>query len=370
MKVLASLIATTLFLNLAANTTAQSNTTSQPKECMGCMPLVPTHRDVMVEVYGDFLYLQPNGSSIYYAAEALPFDNSITIPALSPNWNIYEINTNYTPAFKIGTALVFTEPNTKLEVNWERMFSTKSENHTVPASNDMIGPLFDIGPNSVSYTIAYGRADFHFDEVDLIFSQQGCFFKRLYSNFFAGATFARIKQSLNSRFTDVSGASARSVTTYSKFTGGGPKFGIDFDYRIGGDFFFTGSSAIGLIFGQMQNKTTYRSWASALVTNSIAEPNTQETCVPKRTQLVPSFEEKLGFSYSKAFECWRIKFGVGFLTQIFIDAVQTIDMTAPQVLPSLAPAAVVQSGVYAVGFERTLSNFMLTGPYASLKIDF
>lgn len=44
-------------------------------------------------------------------------------------------------------------------------------------------------------------------------------------------------------------------------------------------------------------------------------------------------------------------------------------MTSPQVLPAGA-AFTPQVGVFAVGFERTLSNFILTGPYACLDIKF
>jgi hypothetical protein len=51
--------------------------------------------------------------------------------------------------------------------------------------------------------------------------------------------------------------------------------------------------------------------------------------------------------------------GFGYQAQVYIDAVQSIDMTAPQVPPSLLPDAVPDDGVYAVGFERTLSNFIL-----------
>ncbi|MEI8301262.1 MAG: hypothetical protein WCG10_06630 [Chlamydiota bacterium] len=45
-------------------------------------------------------------------------------------------------------------------------------------------------------------------------------------------------------------------------------------------------------------------------------------------------------------------------------------MTALQVEPSLLPKTVPDSGLFAVGFERNLSNFILTGPYISLSIDF
>jgi len=335
-----------------------------------CEPFNPTCREVMVEVFGELLYLQPNGSSLYYAAEAIPLDPTINIPALSPNWNIYEVRPDYAPAFRIGATLLFSDLNTQLTANWERLHTNDSASHTVPLSTDMIGPLYDIGPNSFAYQNGKGTAKFEFDSVDLVFGQQFCAFKRLYPNFYAGANFSRIKQSQTATFKNTAGNIIRTIDNYSTFTGAGPKFGVDFDYRIVWGFFFSGSSSIGLIVGESQNGTTFKSSSPFLVTNNIPEPNTQNTYVPNRTQAIPTFEERLGFSFAGVYDCWKIRFGFGYQAQVYIDAVQSIDMTAPQVIPSLAPGATVESGEYAVGFDRTLSNFILTGPYVNLGLDF
>lgn len=324
----------------------------------------------MVELYGECLFLQPNGSDLYYAAEAIPLDPSITIPAISPNWKIFEIDPDYRFGFEIGAKALFTNPHLYLEANWERLHSHDSASKEVPLSTDMIGPLFDIGPNSAVYLNAKGKATFHFDAVNLVFGKQCCFFKNLYTNFFAGASFARIRQSLQSKYSNTSSSTSRIVETHSTFTGAGPVFGLDFDYRIAGRFFFTGSTSAGLIMGELENRTTYKSFAPFLAQNNIPEPNKQSTSVPDRSQLIPSFEEKLGFAYEALFKCWKFTIAAGYQAQIYLDAVQTIDMTAPQVLPSLNPGPTVNSGVYAVGFERTLSNFILTGPYATLAFDF
>jgi hypothetical protein len=274
----------------------------------------------------------------------------------------------------VGGKVLFSANNTNLEASWERLRSSKKASKTLSTTADggtlMIGPLSDIGPNSAAYTKAHGKAEFQFDAADLVFGQEFCIFKRLYPNLFAGAAFTRIKQTLSSSYSDVTGTSSRKIDTSSTFTGAGPKFGFNFNYRIVADFFFTGTSSFGLMIGQSKNTAHYQSDSSFLVSQNIPEPNAQETTIPNRVQLIPSFEEKLGFSYAGMFKCCKVTFGVGYQAEIYLNAVQTIDMTAPQVIPSLSPAIAPDAGMYAVGFERTLSNFILTGPYASLSIDF
>jgi len=41
-----------------------------------------------------------------------------------------------------------------------------------------------------------------------------------------------------------------------------------------------------------------------------------------------------------------------------------------QALPNFAPGDLPTMGVFAVTFNRTLSNFMLSGPYLSLDFGF
>lgn len=364
MKILCTIISTSLFITLAAETYPSS----PPQN--SCAPYFLDCRGVMGELYGELLFLQPNGSSLYYAAQADGLDESISIPAISPNWFIREITPNYSAAFKVGAKLLFSGTKTNLEASWERLYSSKSANHQVYDSGQMLGPISDIGPNSAVYSKAEGEAHFHFDAVDLVFGQECCGFKRLYPNFFAGAGFARIKQIVDSTYSNTSAGTTRTIKTSSTFTGAGPKLGLDFDYRIGWGFFLSGSSSLGLDIGESQNQTNYFSSSPYLISNGIPVPNTQSVTVPNRTQAIPSLEEKLGFSYAGIFRCCKVKFGAGYQAQIYLNAIQTIEMTAPQVEPSLFSVTVPDSGMFAVGFERTLSNFILTGPYISLSVDF
>jgi hypothetical protein len=323
------------------------------------------------DLYGTLLFLQPNGSNLYYAVEAIPFDPDIAIPAISPNWNVFEISPSYSTAFEVGARAIFPNTDLSIMVNWERLHSQDRESEDVALSTDMIGPIFNIGPNSSAYTKAKGKATFHFDAVNLTFGKGICLLYDLQTSIYAGATFARIKQTIRGSYENAASTTSRVIQSPSTFTGAGPQFGVHFDYRIYGDFFFTGSSSISLLMGQLKNHETYKSYAPALTGYGIPQPNLQHTRVPNRSQLIPNFDERLGFAYDVAFCSWNLNFEFGYQFQIYMDAVQSINMTAPQVLPSISPnPATIDTGIYAVGFERTLSNFILTGPYLTLNVEF
>lgn len=339
-----------------------------PSACM-CTPPIFTCGSVIFELTGQVLVLQPNGTNLYYAAEAIPLDPSISVPPASPNWKIFEIDPDYRVGFLVAAALLFYKCDTYISLDWERLHTSDSESKRVPIDTDMIGPLFDIGPNSANYKVAHGKARFHFDEVDLHFGKSICFPPDLQIDLYAGVTFARIKQFGRSRYNNDAARISRIVEYTSTFIGAGPQFGADFDYRLWCNFSCKGSTSIALVVGSMRNHTTFLSTTPELGALGIPSPNSQETSVPHRTQLVPGFIEKLGLSYAITCNCFKIDLGIGYQAQIYLDAVQSIDMTAPQVLPALVPFS-VDVGVFAVGFERTLSNFILTGPYASVDIEF
>lgn len=356
-----------LLLTLAFSLTSSLSATyySANEECC---PVAHTCCHVDYDIFGDLLYLQPNGSNLYYGAEAIPFDPNIAVPILSPNWNILEIDPDYHFGFKIGARASFSASDMNLELNWERLHANDSASLTVPLSTDMVGPFFDIGPNSSNYKVAQGKICSEFDQVNLISGKQFCFFNNLFTNFYGGIGFSRIKQSNHSSFSSVDGTIARIIDASSTFTGAGPEIGIDYDCGICNDFFFTGSSTLSLFVGDMKNHTTYQSLTPLLAGFGVAQPNVQSTSVPHRTQLVPGFEQKLGVAYLAHCGCFKINFGIGYQCQIYVNAVQSVDMTS-QVLPAIA-TTVPDVGVFAVGFTRTLSNYILSGPYASLSIDF
>jgi len=370
MKTLAVFCSSALALsNLAAD--AQTDIPLLQK----CSPKNYSCSKTTYEIYGQWLFLQPNGSNIYYAVEAFPYDNAIATPPVSPNWQVFEIDPSYDSGFEVGAQFFFPNNDLYLKFNWEWLHTIDKESMQVApeslGTGNMVGPIFDIGPNSAAYARAKGKAVFQFDAVNSIFGKSLCLGNDLTLRLFTGAGFVRIKEGMLSTYSSTNGITSRTVSASSTFIGGGPQFGADFDFLLGRSVYFTGSTLAALYMGQLQNHTTFKSYSPFLpALFDVANPNIQHTTVPNRTQLVPGFEEKLGFSYMATFCSSKWTFGLGYQFQIYLNAVQSFDMTAPQVPPSLSPAITPDAGVYAVGFQRTLSNFILTGPYVTVNCDF
>lgn len=327
-------------------------------------------RCVSYQVFGSVLYLQPNGSELTYGVEAIGLDPNIAVPALSPNWKILEIDPDYNFGFDIGARMLCNKSKISLGIDWERLHTSDSKTFTAPAADGfMVGPMFDIGPNSEPYKVAKGKATTNYDQVNLDLGKNFWSRNQLHANIYGGMAFARIKETLKSSFANTENTISRSIYSPSLFIGAGPQVGADYDFRIVDNFFFDGSSTITLFLGKMTNKTVFRTFTPELATFDIPQPNVQHTHVSNRTQLVPGFEQSIGFSYIAEAKRWKVSLGVGYRFQIYLDAVQKVDMTAPQVIPSGA-IFTPEVGVFAVGFERTLSNFILSGPYATACIEF
>jgi len=125
---------------------------------------------------------------------------------------------------------------------------------------------------------------------------------------------------------------------------------------------------MALLFGPAKNYTTYSSLSPLITTADNPSPNMQATCVENRAQMVPSFEESLGFAYSFTVrDRQTIRFEVGYRAKVFISAIQSTDLSSgvTDVTPDDNTV-----GVFARTFARTLGNFSLGGPYIAFNIAF
>lgn len=339
-----------------------------PPECESeCR--VPDPCCVKYEPFAALLFLQPNASNIYYGAEAITLSTNpdLAFPAASPSWVSLEIRPGYHPAIVLGTNFIFPATSSNVIFDVEFFSSKDSAKFTAPLESDMVGPFFDIGPNSILYKIAKGNVNFLFIGADLVAGKRvsvGSFLADLYS----GVTYANIKEATQSTFSSTDGTRTRTIKATSTFGGIGPEFGLNFAFRFCRCFDFTGNFIAALIMGRLQNGTTYLSTTPELALIGNPSPNVQTTTVPKRWQLVPGFTEQMGFSWSGKCQCCNYAVGIGYQARIFLNAIQSVDMTN-QVLPDIAMVT-PEVGVFAVGFTRTLSNFMLSGPYLSIAASF
>lgn len=308
------------------------------------------------------LALQPNSSNLHYAVEAT------SLPSVSPQWNIFDIHPKYHFGFDLQLEAIIHTRQTKIITNWEHVHSSDSAFHTVLLPTNMVGPFFEIGPDASDYKRAQGAVTFHFDTFNLTYGQYMIIGPCLETNFFGGVNITRIRENLFSQFSSLDGTIFRTITTPFQFLGGGPEFGIDFCYTIFDGLCFTGKTMGALLVGTMKNSTTYQSTSTALIPLGVTPPNIQNTTIHNRTQIVPSFEQRLELAYFYAFcSHYEFKIALGYEVRVYLNVLQSTDIGSEVVAPPATPNTV---GVYARTFQRTLSNFALSGPYGAISIAF
>lgn len=308
------------------------------------------------------LIFKPSASNLHYAAQAKP------LPLESPNWNIYDIHPDYHFGFDLGIRALFHNRCTNLALNWVHFKSSDCARHIVPIETDMIGPFFEIGPDATPYKAARGTVHFDFNAVNLTYGQLVNFGDCLQTNIFVGINVTSLKECLSAIYTATTADTARTITTPMNFVGAGPQVGLDFAYHIIKGLNLTGRFAASIVAGPAKNHTVYSSVSPLLAEFDITPPNTQRTCVQNRTLVVPVLDERLGIAYFVPFcEHYMMKLEVGYEALIYISALQSVDMGS-EVINIIPNADTV--GVFARTFQRTLSNFALTGPYVAFDVAF
>lgn len=240
------------------------------------------------------LVLQPNSTNLHYAVEAIP------LPAPSPNWNIFEIAPKHHFGFELAAGWNFRNADTSLRLDWQHFKSTDRAAAAVGSEN-MVGPFFEIGPDASAYKNVIGETTFHFDMVTLNYGLTLDYDTCAQASFLTGVTILRLTQTSATRYANNDNTIFRVITVPNSFVGAGPQCSVDFWYDIARGFYYAGHAMGSLLVGKMQDQTVYQSTSPALQPLGVTPPNTQTVSVPKRTQLVPGFEGKLGLGYSYSF---------------------------------------------------------------------
>jgi hypothetical protein len=328
--------------------------------------------DYTFEVDFTGLALQAFANNLDYAAEASPFNYGFMQPILSPDWAIVEIDPRFHFGFDLGAAWFFHRANSNLMLNWERFHPSKdSDSFIVSITEDMIGPFFEIGPDASVYKKAEGSVKFSFDEINLDYGTLVHFGDLLRLNLFAGVSGLRLKEHRSTTFSDLDGTTIRRLDVPTRFLGAGPQLGGDFTYKIVRGFDFAGSFRGTLFVGSFHNKTDYSTQSNALATLGDPDPNFQSTHVDRKKGVVPAIEGRLGLAYEFLFGChYMFKLEAGYQAQIYVNAIRSIDMGSEVALNDIGSEGSMDTGVYARTFQRTVSDFGLAGPYATLYFAF
>lgn len=309
------------------------------------------------EFSASLLYLQPASNNLDYAILTSPF------PVPTPNWAIQSIHTDYSPAFNLGARYIFADAAHDIKLNWSHFKSNDSA--TVQADSlQFVGPFFQIGPDAGTIRQAHGQTKFDYDVVNLDIGQLINYAQNMPIRLFGGVSSARIRQELISVFQNNAPASfaVRSLNS-SKYTGIGPRVGVESAFNVYNHVNLTGQLAGAVLVGTMQPNTHYQSTSPTLSGLGIGI-NNQGIRKSSTNEVVPELDAKVGFNYSVPFNNNAVlTLEAGYMGAIYINA-----------LTNYNPSSVVspaQAGTIAVAtMIKTQSNFSVQGPYltASIKL--
>lgn len=216
------------------------------------------------------------------------------------------------------------------------------------------------------------------DAIDLDVGQYVDVGTRLEMRLFAGLRFAEVRsdQTINSAY-EIPGVNAVAIGAVadreelnSKFTGVGPRVGIDSVYHIGNCFGIVGHASMSLLVGQTQNNGN-RNIDMAPLPDNEDLPNRSlhsDTNVDDSTRVVPALDAKLGLNYSHEFDNESVlTLEGGYQVTQYIDAVDRIDSGVDAL--EIVHEGVSGDGPLAIpaNATRTTHSVGFHGPYLSLN---
>jgi hypothetical protein len=360
-----------------------------------------------IEVTLEGLYLQPSNSNLDYASvnqltdiaffdgfdfDAIEIDNQNNVQTVDPNYNF---------GFRVGLGYIFPNSGNDVQVNWTHFNHSHSNTTQAPDVSAIVTPnnhltlvdpflsdglkraaLFLLNP---VYDVAKvtGDAKFRLDSIDLDVGQFVDIGTRLRMRMFAGLRGAQVRNDQTTTVTAfgeferfrgddvivVEYADQEVEQFDSKFTGIGPRFGVDSSYHIANCFGLIAHASVALLVGQTDSNTTSSNDFEATVfeverrngeiedidvflvdvDNNINSDN--------NTRVVPALDGKLGFDYSYIFQNDSVlSLELGWQWTQYIDAVDklTADVSGPIDLDF--------SNV-----TRTTSSVGFDGPYLTLN---
>lgn len=224
-----------------------------------------------------------------------------------------------------------------MRLNWTHLNSSDDANANPSGGFGVGGAPLDATSSNVK---------FKYDAVDLDVGQYLNLGTHLQTRWFAGLRFAQITQDQTSNFAIVTGTTPPSnlEEATAKFTGIGPRLGVDGNYHLGNNFGFVTQLAASLLVGTTES--------NAAITNIYSTDN------PSQNRVVPALDGKLGFDYNKAMHNGgRFAIEAGYQISEYFNA---LDKTSNSTPPVLLSSPYVPSGTSS-------SNVGFQGPYLSVK---
>jgi hypothetical protein len=311
------------------------------------------------------LYLEPSASNLTYAIYTTP------LPLPAPNWQQKIVNPAYSGAFDLGMQYTFIGDKDKLKLNWLH-FNSKDSASATSSPSTSVGPVYYYGPAEQFILNTYANSTVKFDIEDGNFT-----FNHLISlspSFqlepFIGLSVAYLKEDLTNNYygTDpVYGPYSHNVYGKSKFTGAGPRLGMDTSYFITNHFAITAQLAGELLAGSLKYSTDFTSLTGYVGTTAHNNTPTNTSMANQSlSRAVPELGAKLGVLYTLPFKNSEseLTFQAGYMYSVYFNAIH-------EVLPQTLVTGSWEAGTVAiVNQTQRDSNLDLKGPYLSVSMKF
>lgn len=326
-----------------------------------------------LEVTLEGLLLRPSNSDLDYAAtDTLGFVINPVVPSIAftnPK-NVNSIDPGYNFGFRIGLGYIFQDSGNDVQLNWTHFDQSDDDNVTAGPGQFLVTKFGLILPNLTNFGIpstltASGNVDSKLDAIDLDVGQYLDVGTRLRMRLFGGLRFARVESNVSDFYSAAYQVPTLPPTNIlftesdnlnSKFSGVGPRFGVDTSYHIGNCFGIVAHIAGALLVGSTDTDTQ-QNWALAVNTVPGTVFTSQlNTDSDNTTRVVPAFDAKLGLDYTYIFANQsQLSLEAGYQWTQYIDAVDRLNNS-------------LVDGVVGLGtVTRTTSSVGFDGPYLTLN---
>lgn len=306
------------------------------------------------EFSGTGYWLQPTASNVYYSVLTTP------LPIPSPSWRNKAIDHKHSWSYGLVARYIFPCSGNDIRLSWDYLNTTDS-NTTVASNTQFVAPIYEVGPPGGQIRAISGRIKFNYDVINLDagqFVNIGC--RHIQLRLFGGLSGVYIKQEFNNVYRDNGPTFVVHEENDSKYTGVGPRFGVDTTYYLGCGFGVVGHIAGSLYVGKLESDTHFTSVSNALAALGIPV-NHQRISADDTTQVVPSLDAKLGLNYAYQLCNTTLTVEAGYFVASYINAIN-------QFHPSSVVTAIELGTVAVATMGQTHSNFGVNGPYITFSV--
>ncbi len=232
------------------------------------------------QFYAGVLLLKPSSADLAYGVLTTEKNFASVDPIATPYWNIESLSPTFQAGFELGTGYVFADSGRDFQVNWQHLKTSNSTSAGITQSDGQwVSPFSQTGPPTASnledmYLLsgvnllqsARAQANFAYDMVNFDFGQYVNVGTSLMFRFFGGVSYAKVQEQILSTFygetPDPNGSfpdnvpRTLSLNNTTRFSGAGPRIGLDARFLAGCGLRFTGQLAVRFWPGARSRRNT------------------------------------------------------------------------------------------------------------------